>query len=468
LLGYHGKTLLEGIMQKVHFVGVSGIGMSAAAEITMASGVRVSGSALEENELTRRLGNLGLTFFRGHRARYAKGRDVVVVSAAVPENNPEVSEARQRGIPVYLYSEYLGRLMEGKRGVAVAGTHGKTTTTAMLATIARFAGLSPTAVCGGVMREVGSNALIGTGDLFIAEACEYNRSFLHLPKKYAIVTNIEPEHLDYYSGLEEIREAFKSFMESTDEHGFVCVNGDDGTSRELAESLGNGAQVLMVGHGKDNQYRVEARKREGKGYRLHIRGEGFSSFSADLPVPGRFNVMNASIAAVCASNIGISSETIRDALEQFKGTERRLELLSSAGDRLIYSDYAHHPTEIKATLQALEEAHPGRTITLIFQPHQYSRTSHFFHDFIRVLQKADRLVLTEVYRQRDREGAELTMNSSLLYRELQSHMGERVTFMSDRERIPAFLEGEAEADEVVLFMGAGDIDEVAREYASAR
>lgn len=455
-------------MQRVHFVGVSGIGMSAAAEITMASGVQVSGSALEENELTRRLTDLGLTFSHGHSARHSRGSDVVVVSAAVPEDNPEVAEARQRGIPVYLYSEYLGRLMEDKRGIAVAGTHGKTTTTAMMATIAHLADLSPTAVCGGVMREFGSNALIGTGDLFIAEACEYNRSFLHLPKKFAIVTNIEPEHLDYYSGLDEIREAFKTFMESTDAHGFVCVNGDDGTVRELVESLGNSIQVLKVGHGRDNQYRVDSQMRERKGYRLHIHGEGFSDFSADLPVPGKFNVMNASLAAVCASNIGISGAVIRDALEQFKGTERRLELLNSADDRLIYSDYAHHPTEIKATLQALREEHPGRTIALIFQPHQYSRTSHFFHELISVLQMADRLVLTEVYRQRDREGAELAMNSSLLYRELQSHMGERVILLSDREKIPAFLEGEAVRDEVVLFMGAGDIDDVAREYASTR
>jgi UDP-N-acetylmuramate--alanine ligase len=455
-------------MQRVHFVGVSGIGMSAAAEITMASGLQISGSALEANELTRRLADLGLTFFRGHNAHHSRGSDVLVVSAAVQENNPEVREARQRGIPVYLYSEYLGRLMEDKRGIAVAGTHGKTTTTAMMATIAHFAGLSPTAICGGVMMGFGSNALIGTGDLFIAEACEYNRSFLHLPKKFAIVSNIEPEHLDYYSGLDEIKEVFKIFMESTDAHGFVCVNGDDGTVRELVESLNNRGQVLMVGYGSDNQYRVDSQMRERQGYRLHIHGEGLSEFSADLPVPGKFNVMNASLAAVCASNIGISSTVIRDALEQFKGTERRLELLDRADDRLVYSDYAHHPTEIKATLQALREEHPGKTITLIFQPHQYSRTNHFFHEFISVLQKADRLVLTEVYRQRDREGAELVMNSSLLYKELQSHMGGRVTLIRDREEMPAFLEGEAVRDEVVIFMGAGDIDDIAREYASTR
>jgi len=456
------------MMKKVHFIGVSGIGMSAAAEITMASGLQVSGSALEENELTRRLEDQGLTFFHGHSAAHVQGSDVVVFSAAVPENNVEVMLARERGIPLYLYSEYLGRLMKDKQGVAVAGTHGKTTATAMLAVIAHVGGLSPTAVCGGVMSEFGSNALIGTGDLFIAEACEYNRSFLHLPKKFAIVTNIEPEHLDYYSGIEEIGEAFKTFIKSTDECGFVCVNGDDTTLRELVKPLDSRVRVLTVGHVKDNQYRVESQVREGKGYRFHIHGEGFHEFSVDLPIPGAFNVMNASLAAVCACNLGIDAEKIRDALEHFKGTRRRLELLTETCDRLIYSDYAHHPTEIRVTLQALREEYPGRNITLVFQPHQYSRTSHFFKEFIEVLQLADRLVLTEVYRQRDRAGAELSMNSSLLYKELESHMHGRVKLMDDRNNIFSFLQSEEAVNEVIVFMGAGDIDDVAREYASIR
>ena len=455
-------------MKKVHFIGVSGIGMSAAAEITMALGLQVSGSALEENELTMRLIDQGLTFFYSHSAAHVQGIDVVVVSAAVSENNVEVMEARERGIPVYLYSEYLGRLMVEKQGVAVAGTHGKTTTTAMLATIAHVAGLSPTVVCGGVMREFGSNALIGTGDLFIAEACEYNRSFLHLPKKFAIITNIEPEHLDYYSGIEEIREVFKTFMENTDECGFVCVNGDDATVRELVKSLDSRVRVVQVGYGRDNKYRVESQVREGKGYRLHIQGEGFHEFSADLPIPGAFNVMNASLAAVCAYNLGIKAAEIRDALERFKGTKRRLELLTETCERSIYSDYAHHPTEIRATLQALREKHTGRTITLVFQPHQYSRTSYFFKEFIDVLQMADRLVLTEVYRQRDREGAELSMNSTLLYKELEAHMPGRVMLIDDRSSIYSSLQGEETGDEVIVFMGAGDIDDVAREYASTR
>ncbi len=454
-------------MQRVHFVGVSGIGMSAAAEITIASGMTASGSALAENELTRRLAGLGLTFFHGHHESHVRGSDVVVMSAAVPENNPEILEARRSGIPVCLYSEYLGRLMQDKRGIAVAGTHGKTTTTAMIATIAHRAGLSPTAVCGGVMRAFGSNALVGTGNLFIAEACEYNRSFLHLPKHLAVVTNIEPEHLDYYSDLGDIAEAFKSFMETTERDGFLCVNGDDGTVRDVVESIGEGVKVLRVGQGSDNQYRVQMEMRENGRYRVRIEGEAFSILRIDLPVPGIFNGMNAALAAVSASNIGIRHAVIRDALEHFEGIERRLELLTRRGGHPVYSDYAHHPTEIEATLQALREELPGMIITLIFQPHQYSRTKHFFNDFIRVLQKADRLVLTEVYRQRDGKDADLRVNSSILFEELKPLMGERVALIEDKRKIPVYLRREEGREEVFLFMGAGDIDDVAREFASA-
>ena len=440
--------------------------MSAVAEISMALGYRVSGSALEVNDLTRRLSKQGLVFFHGHDKDHVHGSDIVVVSAAVPENNVEVVAASKRAIPVYLYSEYLGMLMAEKRGVAVAGTHGKTTTTAMIATIAHLANLSPTVVCGGVMRAFESNALVGKGELFIAEACEYNRSFLHLPKSYAIVTNIEPEHLDYYSGIEEIREVFRIFLESTGFNGFVCVNGDDATVRGLAESLENGIRVITVGYGSDNAYRVESRSYVMKGYRFEIYGEGFHDFSVHLPIPGAFNVFNASLAAVCARNLGINTSEIVDALEQFRGTRRRLELLKQYGNTLIYSDYAHHPTEIMATLQALREKHAGTGITLVFQPHQYSRTEHFFKEFVDALQLADRLLLTEVYRQRDSEGAEQSMNSSMLYEELKPHMHDRAVLVDDKNDIHTLLKREEALDGVIVFMGAGDIDDVAREFAN--
>jgi UDP-N-acetylmuramate--alanine ligase len=206
--------------------------------------------------------------------------------------------------------------------------------------------------------------------------------------------------------------------------------------------------------------------RERGRYRVAIEGAGFSTLTINLPVPGRFNGVNAALAAVSASNIGIGHAVIEDALEHFEGIERRLELLTRPGVRPVFSDYAHHPTEIEATLQALKEEFPGMAITLIFQPHQHSRTKHFFNDFMRVLQEADRLVLTEVYRQREGEDAELTMNSSLLYEKLKPLMGERVVLIEDKGKIPAYLQREGGSEEVLLFMGAGDIDEVAREFSS--
>ena len=203
-----------------------------------------------------------------------------------------------------------------------------------------------------------------------------------------------------------------------------------------------------------------------KGYRFEIYGEGFHDFSVHLPIPGAFNVLNASLAAVCARNLGINTSEIVDALEQFRGTRRRLELLKQYGNTLIYSDYAHHPTEIMATLQALREKHAGTGITLVFQPHQYSRTEHFFKEFVDALQLADRLLLTEVYRQRDSEGAELSMNSSILYKELKPHMQDRAVLVDDKNDIHTLLQREEALDGVIVFMGAGDIDDVAREFAN--
>jgi UDP-N-acetylmuramate--alanine ligase len=460
-------------MKKIHFIGVSGIGMSAVAGISLCRGMEVSGSALEENDQTRKLQREGMTFQLGHDASNVYGSDLVVMSAAVPNDNPEVLKARRLSIPVLLYAEYLGKLMENMKGVAVAGTHGKTTTTAMLAAVARKASLDPTVVCGGVMRQFSSNAVCGMGDLFIAEACEYHRSFLELPKWYAIVTNLEAEHLDYYNDLEEIRAAFTEFLNATDEHGFVCVNGDDAnvaaalkaTRPETSSRRRQDQRVLTVGYGNANSYRVEAGRLVRGRYGLRIFREGERLLYAELPVPGQFNCMNAALAAVWALGLGIDAAVIVEALENFQGTERRLELVATLRGIPVYSDYAHHPTEIERTLRALREEHAARSITLVFQPHQYSRTAHFFEEFVRVLGEADRLVLTGVYRQRDREDAHLSMNSALLYEKLESAMKGRIVLIEDRAEVLDHVRATLRDGQVLVFMGAGDIDDLARGLA---
>ena len=459
-------------MRRVHFIGVSGIGMSAAAEISMSLGMDVSGSALEENAQTKRLQRKGMTFYLGHRAGQVEGSDLVVMSAAVPDENPEVVKARGMGIPVRLYSEYLGMLMENKRGVAVAGTHGKTTTTAMLAAVATKAGLDPTVVCGGVMRQFGSNAVVGRGELFIAEACEYNRSFLDLPKKHAVITNIEPEHLDYYADLDEIRQAFRLFLESTDKGGVSCVNGDDPNVRAAVAGVLDSTpgkdrmRMVSVGYGEGNGYRIRAQKRKGGMYTMHLAKGLEELLCVDLPLPGRFNCINAGLTAAWALEIGIKAPVIIDALRAFRGTQRRLEHLGDVGGVTVYSDYAHHPTEIEGSLLALRETHCRRRIALVFQPHQYARTAHFFGEFVKVLAGADRLVLTEVYRQRDREDAHVSVSGVTLYEALKRVMGEHVVFIEKKEDINPYLQDERANLEVLIFMGAGDIDTVAREFVS--
>jgi UDP-N-acetylmuramate--alanine ligase len=422
-------------MKCVHFIGVSGIGMSAVAWLSLSHGMKVSGSALEENDQTRRLQTMGMQFHLGHRGEHVPVSDLVVRSAAVPEDNPEVLEARKRRITVMRYSEYLGALMRNKSGVAIAGTHGKTTTTAMTAAVAHRAGLDPTVVCGGVMKQFGSNAVSGKGDLFIAEACEYNRSFLDLPKRYVVILNIEPEHLDYYADLDEIRQAFRLFLESTEEGGFACVNGDDPNVRAVVD---------------------------GAGVRMHVKRGETELVSVHLAVPGRFNCINAAVSAVWALEFGVEPSVITDALGSFQGTVRRLDRLGYFDGIPVYSDYAHHPTEIASSLSALREMHGGQEITLVFQPHQYSRTSHFFTDFVKVLAGADRIILTEVYRQRDVENAHLSIGSDALFRELERKMGDRVVLVEGIDQISSHLRTISPQKGVIVFMGAGDIDAVAR------
>ncbi|MGQ9615573.1 MAG: UDP-N-acetylmuramate--L-alanine ligase [Spirochaetota bacterium] len=452
-------------MKWVHFVGVSGIGMSAAAEITLCSDMKVSGSAIERNSLIDRLIEGGMEFFFGHKPEHVQNPDLVVASAAVPPDNPELLEAGRRGIPVYLYSQYLGMLMSEKRGIAVAGTHGKTTTTAILALMLWMGGINPTVVCGGVMKNFSSNALCGSGNYFLSEACEYNRSFLHLSKWYAIVTNIEADHLDYYRDINEIRDAFAVFLKETNPDGFLVVNGDDENLKRILEDFGkDGVRVYTVGYGSGNHYRVSHEGRGNGFYSVKMFQDGKSILKARVPVPGVFNCVNAALAAVCALNLGINCDIVTSAIESFKGTERRFELLGMVKGNPVYSDYAHHPTEIRSFLKALRERYPSRRIAVVFQPHQYSRTSIFFHEFIDALRAVDFLIITEIYRQRDSEEAVKSVSGVDLYHATEGVMGKRVVFKAVNEEIFSALEGLDVNGWVCAFMGAGDIDSDARRF----
>jgi UDP-N-acetylmuramate--alanine ligase len=452
-------------MKRVHFVGVSGIGMSGAAEISMRRGMRVSGSANEDNGLTRRLRGEGMTFYLGHRAEQVDDPDAVVVSAAVPEGNPEILEARKRSIPVYLYAEYLGHLMRGKKGIAVAGTHGKTTTTSMIAAILDRAGYDPSVVCGGVMKAYGSNARFGEGECFLAEACEYNRSFLSLDHQVSLVTNIEPDHLDYYRDMEDIRGAFAEFIAATG--GCAILNGDDENVRSILEGRDlAGLTTRTVGFGPENQWRVIHPACAGGTCDFSLRGGG-GEMRIHLPAPGVFNCLNAGMAAVCAEFLGVPGETIVDALRSYVGTERRFDLLGSIEGNPVYSDYAHHPTEIRAVVRSIRETHPERRIVAIFQPHQYSRTFFFLDEFAQALGSADVVVVTGVYRQRDNENFARSVSGRDLYERIRREASPPGgCHFVERKELIRHLRSATPEESVLLFMGAGDIDELAREYVS--
>jgi UDP-N-acetylmuramate--alanine ligase len=450
-------------LERIHFVGVSGIGVSAAARIALEMGATVSGSADTENDQTRELGSLGMVFRLGHRAENVRGADAVVASAAVPACNPEIVEAERRAIPVYLYSRFVGMLMGLKKGIAVAGTHGKTTTTALIATILSRAGLDPTVVCGGVMRGFGTNALFGGGDHFVSEACEYNRSFLDLRKRHAVVTNVEPDHLDYYGSLEEIEEAFRLFLKTTEPGGFAVVNGDDGGVRDVLAGL-EGPAVITVGEGASNDYRIAELRGTGGRYSCTLKRGLRTVLSLRVPVAGRHNCGNAALASVLALLLGVERRAIEDGVSTFEGTERRLEHLGRVGRSELYTDYGHHPTEIRSTLGALREMHPDEGVCLVFQPHQHSRTIELFDDFVKTLSGADLLVLTEIYRQRDSETHVGRVTGKDLF-DAVSREAPNARFVPDRADIPRVLGTLADSCGVIVFMGAGDIDETARTYA---
>ncbi|MFW6139224.1 MAG: UDP-N-acetylmuramate--L-alanine ligase, partial [Spirochaetota bacterium] len=445
------------------------IGMSAVAGICLEQGITASGSAIEQNQLTTKLQKKGMVFFLGHKKENVGSPDLVVMSAAVPLDNPEIVESKEKGVPVCLYSEFLGELMGAKMGVGVAGTHGKTTTTAIIATVLQYSGVEPTVVCGGVMKNFGSNSLYGRGQYFIAEACEYRRSFLNLKKKAAVVTNIEPDHLECYGDIEQIKKAFADFINTTSRQGFVVVNGDDPNIQSIIKKLPSEINIITVGEATCNQYRIADVKAQRGYYSLGITSSNKQVLDLTLPVPGRYNCTNAALASIFALNIGINSTVIANSVKTFKGTERRMEYLGRAGGDLIYSDYAHHPTEIKHTLDALREEYPQRHILVVFQPHQHSRTVFFLNGFADTLVQADSLVLVDIYLQRDSQEYTSRINGYQVFKKLRTKAPQKnIVYIKRKEAVIKFLKKDNfPGERVVVFMGAGSIDNVAREYAKA-
>ncbi|MDP9198850.1 MAG: UDP-N-acetylmuramate--L-alanine ligase [Pseudomonadota bacterium] len=452
----------------IHLIGIGGSGMGGIAEVLVNLGYRVQGSDLRTNAVTVRLAKMGVRIFLGHAAGQVKGADVVVVSTAVAADNPELAAAQAALIPIVRRAEMLAELMRFRQGIAVAGTHGKTTTTSLVASILAEGGLDPTFVIGGRLKSAGSNAKLGTGRYLVAEADESDASFLHLQPVIAIVTNIDNDHLATHGGdFEKLKQSFVEFLHNLPFYGLAVLCSDDPVVHELLPQVGR--PTVRYGLGEDAGLRATALERRGGQTRFSVAREGRGPLAVTLNLPGLHNVRNALAAIAVATELEVEDAAIQRALATFEGIGRRLESLGevaiAAGQVTIVDDYGHHPTEIAATLEAARQAWPGRRLVLAFQPHRYTRTRDLIDDFGRVLSEADALFVTEVYA----AGEEPIVNADgrAICRAVRGRGVLEPVFVEDVHELPG-AHGSVLADgDVVLTMGAGSIGAVAHGLPAA-
>ncbi len=443
----------------IHFVGVGGIGMSGIAELLLNLGYRVSGSDLRRSDLTERLAALGGAIFLGHDARQIEGADVVVVSSAVRGDNPEVQAAHRAGIPVIPRAEMLAELMRLKYSIAVAGAHGKTTTTSIIAALLAAGGLDPTVVVGGKIMGVGTNAVLGRGDFIVAEADESDGSFLRYAPAIAVVTNIDREHLDYYRDLAAVQEAFLSFLDRIPFYGLAVLCLDDPPTQDLIPRI----QKRFVTYGMNRQadFQIGEVAFEGRSGRftLSLRGRPLGAFRINLP--GIHNVYNAAAGIAVASELEIPLDDVRGALERLPGVQRRMEVRGEFRGAILVDDYGHHPTEIKMTLQALRACWPERRLVVVFQPHRYTRTRALFDDFARAFYQSDRLIVLPIYGAGEAplEG----VSAEALCRAIVDHGHKQARFLPGIAAAAAELRESLTPRDLLLTLGAGDVWKVGRD-----
>jgi UDP-N-acetylmuramate--alanine ligase len=445
-------------IRRIHFVGIGGIGMSGIAEVLHNLGYLVSGSDSRESETTRRLASLGVRVVIGHQAENLGEADVVVWSSAVGQENAEVLAARQRLVPVIQRAEMLAELMRMKYGVAVAGTHGKTTTTSMVATVLARGGLDPTMVIGGRLNALGSNAKLGRGDFLVAEADESDGSFLKLSPTIAVVTTVDAEHLDYYRDLAHIQDTFVEFINKVPFYGMAVLCLD----QENIQALLPRVEKRYVTYGLRSQADVLARDVEFAGMtsacRVFWKGELLGRLA--LNVPGLHNVYNALAAVVVGMDLDLRFEVIRDALAEFTGVDRRFQVRGEAGGITVVDDYAHHPVEIKATLNAAKDGF-GRRVIAVFQPHRYSRTQALLGEFSTAFYQADRLFVTEIYPAG--EAPIPGVSGRQIADGVAGHGHRHVTYVADKSELAKAVLDQAAPGDMVLTLGAGDIWRVGEE-----
>jgi len=442
----------------IHFVGVGGIGMSGIAEVLLTLGYRVTGTDLVESDTGRRLAELGATIHVGHSAHHVGDADVVVVSSAVGRDNPEIVAARQRKIPVIPRAEMLAELMRLKQGVAIAGSHGKTTTTSLIASILHAAGLDPTVVIGGKVNALGTNARLGRGELLVAEADESDGSFLVLAPTFAVVTNIDAEHLDHYGTLDDVVRAFVGFANRVPFYGLSVVCIDDPNVARIVPQLGKRITTYGILR-TDADYVAAAVQHDGLVTRFHVLVCGKDLGVFELRMPGIHNVGNALAAIAIADELEVPIEVTRKALAEFEGVQRRFTVRGEVGDVLVVDDYGHHPTEIRATLCGARTSFPARRIVAAVQPHRYTRLRDNFAEFASCLDAADVVVVGEVYSAG--EAPLPGISGERLAEAIRERRPDRpVVFEPDVAALPGAIARLALPGDLVLTLGAGNITRV--------
>jgi UDP-N-acetylmuramate--alanine ligase len=445
----------------IHMVGVGGCGMSALAALLLRRGTRISGSDMRPSAALARLVDAGAGITTQQRAEAVPaGVDLVVASAAVPPDHPELLEARRRSVPILKYAQLLGAVMAGYEGVAISGTHGKSTTTAWLTYVLRRAGLDPSFVVGATVAQLGGGSGAGSGPHFVAEACEYDRSFLNLRPRRAAILNVEEDHLDCYRDLAAIREAFAAFAAQVPADGLLVLNGQDAQCRSLMASTA--APVQTFGSGDDATWRADDIVLEDGRYAFDVAHDGAVLGRVRPYLPGRHNVDNALAVIALAQACGVSWEQAQAPLVEFRGVHRRLELRGEVDGRRVLDDYAHHPTEIRATLKAARERFNPRRLWCVFQPHQHSRTRFLLSDFAQSFVHADRVIVPDIYFVRDTQRDRELVCAADLAREIRARGGD-ATYVSQFPAIVELLARETERGDVILTMGAGNIWRVADE-----